>query len=75
MTHENKFGMFIHWGVYAQTGVQDQVYARMNWDREKYESLINDKSCTSKNLLYCFQNSFKTSFSNFFLSNNKLLSK
>ena len=41
MTHENKFGMFVHWGVYAVTGVQDQVYARMNWPREKYEALIN----------------------------------
>jgi len=39
MTHENKFGMFIHWGIYAQSGVQEQVYARMNWDREKYEAL------------------------------------
>ncbi|MBO5269207.1 MAG: alpha-L-fucosidase, partial [Clostridia bacterium] len=42
MTHENKFGMFIHWGLYAVTGVQDQVYARMNWPREKYEALIHE---------------------------------
>lgn len=42
MTHENKFGMFIHWGLYAVTGVQDQVFARMNWPREKYESLIHE---------------------------------
>ena len=42
MTHENKFGMFIHWGLYAVTGVQDQVYARMDWPREKYEALINE---------------------------------
>jgi len=42
MTHENKFGMFIHWGLYAVTGVQDQVYARMNWERERYEALINE---------------------------------
>ena len=40
MTHENKFGMFIHWGLYGATGVQDQVFARMNWSREKYEGLI-----------------------------------
>lgn len=39
MTHENKFGMFIHWGIYAQSGVQEQVYARMNWERERYETL------------------------------------
>ena len=42
MTHENKLGMFIHWGLYAQTGVQDQVYARFDWSREKYEALINE---------------------------------
>lgn len=42
MTHDNKFGMFIHWGLYAVTGVQDQVYARMNWPREKYEALIHE---------------------------------
>lgn len=42
MTHENKFGMFIHWGLYAVTGVQDQVYARMDWPREKYEALIHE---------------------------------
>ena len=41
MTHENKFGMFIHWGLYANTGVQEQVYARMNWSREKYEALMH----------------------------------
>ena len=41
MTHENKLGMFVHWGMYAETGVQEQVYARMGWEREKYEALIN----------------------------------
>lgn len=41
MTHENKFGMFIHWGFYAVTGVQEQVYARMDWPREKYEALMH----------------------------------
>ena len=35
----NKFGMFIHWGLYGATGVQDQVFARMDWPREKYEAL------------------------------------
>ena len=28
-----KFGMFIHWGIYAQTGIQEQVFAREDWDR------------------------------------------
>ena len=40
MTHENKFGMFVHWGVYALTGVQEQAFARMNMPREEYESLM-----------------------------------
>ena len=39
MTHENKFGMFIHWGIYAQSELQEQVYARYDWDKEKYEAL------------------------------------
>jgi len=41
VTHENKFGMFIHWGLYGATGVQDQVFARMDWPREKYEALMH----------------------------------
>ena len=39
MTHENMFGMFVHWGFYALTGVQEQAYARFNLDREEYEGL------------------------------------
>jgi len=42
MTHENKFGMFIHWGLYAITGIQEQVYARMDWPQEKYEALMHE---------------------------------
>ena len=42
MTHHNRFGMFIHWGLYSHTGVQDQVFARMDWSRERYESLIHE---------------------------------
>ena len=41
MTHENKFGLFVHWGFYALTGVQEQVFARMNMPREEYESLMH----------------------------------
>ena len=40
MTHENKFGLFIHWGFYALTGIQEQAFARMNMPREEYESLM-----------------------------------
>lgn len=41
MTHENKFGMFVHWGFYALTGIQEQAFARMNMPREEYESLMH----------------------------------
>ncbi len=41
MTHENKFGMFIHWGIYAATGLQDQAIARYDMDRAEYEGLMN----------------------------------
>ncbi len=39
MTYENKFGMFIHWGVSALTGLQEQAYARYDIPREEYEKL------------------------------------
>jgi len=40
MTHENKFGMFIHWGFYALTGLQEQAFARYGMDRAAYEDLM-----------------------------------
>ena len=39
MTHENKFGMFVHWGIYAQTGLQEQAIVRYEMDRGEYEAL------------------------------------
>jgi len=39
MTHENKFGMFIHWGIYALTELQDQAFVRYDMPREEYEAL------------------------------------
>ena len=39
MTHKNKFGMFIHWGIYALTELQDQAFTRYGLDREEYEGL------------------------------------
>ena len=39
MTHENKLGMFIHWGFYSMTGLHEQAFARYNLDRESYEAL------------------------------------
>ena len=41
MTHENKLGMFIHWGFYALTGIQEQAFARMNMPRDAYENLMH----------------------------------
>ncbi len=34
---KNKFGMFIHWGLYSQNGLHEQEIARFDVDREKYE--------------------------------------
>lgn len=41
MTHKNKFGMFIHWGIYSLTGIQDQALARFDMDKTEYEELAN----------------------------------
>ncbi len=35
----NKLGMFIHWGIYAQTKIHEQAFARMDMEREEYEAL------------------------------------
>ncbi len=35
--HDNCLGMFIHWGIYAQLGVQEQVFARYDLPRAEYE--------------------------------------
>lgn len=42
MTHKNKFGMFIHWGIYSLTGIQDQALVRFSMNKAKYESLANE---------------------------------
>ena len=41
LTHENMFGMFIHWGMYALTGLQEQALARYDMDNAEYEALIH----------------------------------
>lgn len=41
MTHENKFGMFIHWGIYALTGLHEQAVARYDMDKKEYEKLMH----------------------------------
>lgn len=38
ITSENKFGMFIHWGIYAMTELQDQAVIRYSMDVEEYEN-------------------------------------
>ena len=38
---QNRFGMFIHWGLYAIPAVHEQVLARGNWDHDDYEALAN----------------------------------
>ena len=42
MTHENKLGMFIHWGIYALTGLQEQALARYGLDKKYYEGLAKE---------------------------------
>ena len=39
MTHENKFGMFIHWGIYALTELHEQALARYGMKNAEYEAL------------------------------------
>ena len=39
ITHENMLGMFIHWGIYSMTGLQDQAIIRYDMDQKEYESL------------------------------------
>ncbi len=39
LTHENKLGMFIHWGPYSLTGFHEQALARLNMDHAEYEKL------------------------------------
>ena len=35
----NRFGMFVHWGLYAIPAVHEQVLARGDWRHEDYEAL------------------------------------
>lgn len=39
MTHENKFGMFIHWGIYSLTGLHEQAMARLGMSHAEYDKL------------------------------------
>lgn len=35
----NRFGLFVHWGLYAIPAVHEQVLARGDWKHEDYEAL------------------------------------
>jgi len=37
---DNIFGMFVHWGFYSQLGIQEQVFARADMDRNEYEKYM-----------------------------------
>ncbi|MCQ2433405.1 MAG: alpha-L-fucosidase [Clostridia bacterium] len=39
MTMKNRFGMFIHWGIYAIPAFHEQALARADWPYEQYEAL------------------------------------
>jgi alpha-L-fucosidase len=38
---DNKFGLFVHWGLYSIRGIQEQEIARCNKDHQEYEKYIN----------------------------------
>ena len=40
MTHENKLGLFIHWGAYSLYGVHEQIIARFDIDHGEYEKRV-----------------------------------
>jgi len=42
MTHENRFGMFVHRSIYAASAVQEPVFARMDWPRISVDDLRNE---------------------------------
>ena len=39
ITHDNKLGMFIHWGLYSLVGRHEQALARFDMSHEEYEAL------------------------------------
>ena len=45
MTFANKFGMFIHWGLYSQLGLHEQAFVKWDIPRAEYEGLISRSAC------------------------------
>ena len=39
--YKGKFGIFVHWGIYAQLEDHEQAFARRDMDRAEYESLAS----------------------------------
>ncbi|MCR5262710.1 MAG: alpha-L-fucosidase, partial [Clostridiales bacterium] len=37
---DNKFGLFIHWGLYSIPAVHEQVLTNGDWPHDKYEALV-----------------------------------
>ncbi len=40
MKYENKFGMFIHWGIYSLLGIHEQAQAKADIPHEEYDKLV-----------------------------------
>ena len=38
---ENRFGMFVHWGLYSLLGIHEQVMACNDLSHEEYEKLTD----------------------------------
>lgn len=38
----NKFGLFVHWGIYALVGQHEQCFALYSIDRKEYEALMHE---------------------------------
>ena len=45
----NKFGMFIHWGIYAATGQHEQALARYDMPFDEYDSVVESFNPTDYN--------------------------
>ena len=41
ITHKNKLGMFVHWGLYSITGFHEQALARLDMNHADYEAMKN----------------------------------
>ncbi len=52
--HENKFGMFIHWGIYSLGGLHEQEiarYDRTHGEYDKYKELFNPEKFDAEDIV------------------------